>query len=224
MYIALGQEHTAPQGTKFWCQQELLVTSVICCQFQIIDDNSFWKIHCFTFFLYKSIWDQIWPCRKIGQGQPRVIIWANLVVLKHPMMHTMIQGQWPFGSGEEDLFRFLPYMAMAASSIMWPGPSFPYPIEAPYVIWLWLAQWFLRRRCLKNVDDDVWRTTEAYLSYKLTIWAFGSGELKIIKNFSICRYTKASWWKTHFLYFALIILRILQILLKRVFKVFVKCE
>ena len=25
----------SPQGTKFWCQQKLLVTSVICCQFQI---------------------------------------------------------------------------------------------------------------------------------------------------------------------------------------------
>ena len=40
--------------------------------------------------------------------------------------------------------------------------SFPHPIEAPYEIWLWLAQWFLRRRCLKSVDD-VRRTTEAYL-------------------------------------------------------------
>ena len=94
----------SPQGTKFCCQQKLLVTSVICCQFQIIDDNSFWKIHCFTFFPHKSIRDQIWPCRKIGQRQPRVIIWAHLVVLKHPMMHTKIQGYWPFGSGEEDFF------------------------------------------------------------------------------------------------------------------------
>ena len=143
MYIATEQEYTAPQGTKFWCQQKLLVTSVICCQFRIIDDNSFWKIHCFTFFPYKSIRDQIWPCRKICQGQPRVIIWAtlpcagvrndnihhlqhiwaNLVVLKHQMMHTKIQGHWPFGSGEEDFFfRFLPYMAMATILVMWPGP------------------------------------------------------------------------------------------------------
>ena len=99
-----GAGANSPQGTKFWCQQKLLVTSVICCQFQIIDDNSFWKIYCFTFFPYKSIRDQIWPCRKIGQDQPRVIIWANLVVLKHPMMHTKIQGHWPFGSGEEDFF------------------------------------------------------------------------------------------------------------------------
>ena len=56
--------------------------------------------------------------------------------------------------------------------------SFLHPIEAPYGIWLWLAQWFLRRGCLKSVDDNVRRATEAYLFYKLTKWAFGSGELK----------------------------------------------
>ena len=48
----------------------------------ISDYNSFWKIHYFTFFLYKSTRDQIWPCRKIGQGQLGVIIWTNLVVQK----------------------------------------------------------------------------------------------------------------------------------------------
>ena len=170
------------QGTKFWCQQKFLVTSVICCQFQIIDDNSFWKTHCFTFFPYKSIRDQIWPCRKIGQGQPRFIIWTNLVVLKHPMTHTKIQGHWPSGCGEEDCLRFYhiwPWRpAWSCDQDHLSQLSFPNPIEAPYEIWLWLAQWFLRR-CLKSVDDDDGRrTTEAYLSYKLTIWAFGSGELK----------------------------------------------
>ena len=48
--------------------------------FYMIDYNSFWKIHCFNFFPYKSIADQIWPCRKVGQRQPRGIIWRNLVV------------------------------------------------------------------------------------------------------------------------------------------------
>ena len=46
-------------------------------------------------------------------------------------------------------------------------------METPYEIWLQSAQWFLRRRCLKGVDDrrqtkDGRRMTEAYLSYKLT--------------------------------------------------------
>ena len=54
--------------------------------------QQFLKIHCFTFFPYKIIRNQIWPCRKIVQGQPRVIIWTNMVVLEHPMLHTKFQG------------------------------------------------------------------------------------------------------------------------------------
>ena len=49
-------------------------------------------------------------------------------------------------------------MGMAAILVMWPGPfillSFPLPKEAPYKIWLWLAKWFQRRRCLNIVDDN----------------------------------------------------------------------
>ena len=107
------------------------------------------------------------------------------------MQHTKFQGHWLFGSGE-DVFRFSPNMGMAAILVMWPGPfeqtSFPHPREAPYEIWLWLTQWFQRRRCLKSVDDV--QTTDGrtdnggllYLSYKLTKWDFGSGELKMLKN------------------------------------------
>ena len=58
----------------------------------------------------KSIRDQIWPCRR----QPRVIIWTNLVVLEHLMLHTNFQDHQLFGSREEDFLSFLPYMGMAA--------------------------------------------------------------------------------------------------------------
>ena len=73
------------------------------------------------FFLF-LIRDQSWPCRKIGQGHPRVIIWTNLAVLEHPMLHTKLQSHRPFGSGEEDFLRFLAYMDMAAILVMWPRP------------------------------------------------------------------------------------------------------
>ena len=73
------------------------------------------------------------------------------------MRHTKFQGHWPFGSGEEDFLQFLPYMGMAASwSCDQDGLnklSFLHPMETPYEIWLQSAQWFLRRRCLKSVDD-----------------------------------------------------------------------
>ena len=65
---------------------------------------------------------QIWPCRKIGQGQSRVIIWTNLIALEHPMLHTNVQSHWPFCSREEGFLRFLPYMGMVAILVMWPGP------------------------------------------------------------------------------------------------------
>ena len=37
------------------------------------------------------------------------------------MLHTKCQGHRPFGSGEEGLLRFLPYMGMAAILVMRPG-------------------------------------------------------------------------------------------------------
>ena len=66
-----------------------------------------------------------------------VIIWTNLVLLEHPMLHTKFQGRQPFGSGE-DFLRFLPYMGMAAISSCDQDRlnklSSPHPIEAPYEI------------------------------------------------------------------------------------------
>ena len=54
---------------------------------------------------YKNKMDQNWHCRKIGQGQPRVIIWTNLIWFEHPMLHTKFQGHRPFGSGKKDFFK-----------------------------------------------------------------------------------------------------------------------
>ena len=75
-----------------------------------------------NFFTYKSIGDQIWPCRKIDQRQPRDIIWTNLVVLEYPMLHINFQGRRPFDSREEDFLMFLPYMDMAAILVIRPEP------------------------------------------------------------------------------------------------------
>ena len=38
------------------------------------------------------------------------------------MLLTKFQGNRPSGSGEED-FKVFPYMAMAASLVMWPEPN-----------------------------------------------------------------------------------------------------
>ena len=95
------------------------------------------KTNNFHFFPYKSLCDQIWSWRKIGQGQPREIIWIILVVLTYTMLYTKFQGHRSIGSGEEDFIRFLPYMDMAAMLVMWPN-SFEFifiPILLQALIW-----------------------------------------------------------------------------------------
>ena len=68
---------------------------------------------------FKCIRKQIWPWR---QGQPRIILWTNLVGSTTPMLHTKSQGHRPSGSGEEDFNWFLPYMGVVAIMVMWPEP------------------------------------------------------------------------------------------------------
>ena len=85
-------------GLEFLYKHKPFVTLVICCKFLPLNDF-------LTVFPTKSIRDQIWPCRKIGHGQPRVITWTNYDGPNAPMLHTKPQGHWPFGSREEDFWR-----------------------------------------------------------------------------------------------------------------------
>ena len=123
------------------------------------------------FVQYKSRRDQIWPCHKIGQGQPRVIIWTKLVELMRSMLQIKFQGHGSFGSGEEVFLRFLPYMDMVAILVMWTGPfeqTFNPPSQGG-------CTWNGLNRPSGFRGEDVWnywqhththtyeRTTEAYL-------------------------------------------------------------
>ena len=82
--------------------------------------NSSKKSAVFTFSYRKACY-QIRPCCKIGQGQPRVMIYINFVVLHTLMLHAKFQGHWPSGSGEEEFLRFWAFLSMAAILVMWPG-------------------------------------------------------------------------------------------------------
>ena len=50
---------------------------------------------------FKRIGDQIQHCRKIGQDQPRVIIYINFVELESPILHVKSQDHRTSGSGEK---------------------------------------------------------------------------------------------------------------------------
>ena len=61
--------------------------------------------HLFTFYLlfpYKCMDNLCWPCHKISQGYPKVMIYNNVEELLSLMRHAMFQSQRPSGSGEEE--------------------------------------------------------------------------------------------------------------------------
>ena len=57
----------------------------------------------FHFSPFKCIGDLSCPCRKIGQGHPRVMIYINFVELDSPMLHAKFQNHRPSGF-QEDLY------------------------------------------------------------------------------------------------------------------------
>ena len=97
------------------------------------------------------------------------------------MLHTKPQGQWPFGSGEEDFWRVFTIFGRSGHLghvTQTPRTNF----RSPDPWRLHMAQRFWRRRSLKMVDErtDVnGRRTDdgACLYYKLTNEPKGSGEL-----------------------------------------------
>ena len=77
------------------------------------------------------------------------------------MLHTKFQGHRLIGSREEELLRFYhiwvwrPYWSCDLDHLN--ILTFPCRMEAPYEIWLQLAQWFHRRRCLKKLARNCQR-------------------------------------------------------------------
>ena len=85
-------------------------------------------------------------------------------------------------------------MGAAAVSVVWPRCCehlFHLSMEAPYNIWLWLAQWLLTSVSRVWMTDDGRTDSGARLYYKLTYEPKGSGELKIQDPISICSWLYA---------------------------------
>ena len=85
-----------PQGLKFSININLLSI----CLFPV---NFTHYISILSFFPFKCIGDLSLPCRKKGQGHPRVMIYVNYGGPASPMLHTKFRGNRPTGSGEEDV-------------------------------------------------------------------------------------------------------------------------
>ena len=100
-------------------------------------------------------------------------------------------------------------MGMTAILFMWPGTfeqTFV-PLSHGSSIWnLTFIGPVVSEEMFKECGQRRWRTTEVYLSYKLTKWAFGSGELK--KNLKLggevesgkCQIVSTFWTKKQSFY------------------------
>ena len=73
---------------------------------------------------YVLAFSHSWPCCKIGQGQPMVIIWTMLVLLQYPILHIKFQGDRSTVSRKE-ILKFLPWTSMVDMLVMCPGLFFP---------------------------------------------------------------------------------------------------
>ena len=70
--------------------------------FQVNGCNSFWKKQLFSLFpMEKPSLEKFDHCHKIGQGQPRVIVWTNYNGLESPMLNTKFRGNLATSSGED---------------------------------------------------------------------------------------------------------------------------
>ena len=59
-----------------------------------------------------------WPCHKMGQDHPKVMIYIYFVELLSLMLHARFQNHRPSGSGENILKMCLLFIAMAAILVM----------------------------------------------------------------------------------------------------------
>ena len=69
MYIAPGQGAYSPRGQSFDVSRNFLSLRSSVASFESQTTIVSEKIHCFTFFPYKSIRDQIWPCHRSRSTQ-----------------------------------------------------------------------------------------------------------------------------------------------------------
>ena len=115
--------------------------------FQVSGCNSFWKIQCF----HLSLNHQIWPCRKISQCQPKVIICTNYIISSNFWCNIPGFNKIRCIGSREDVFWRVYYHiwpwqpSWSCDQHHFTKSSFLCIQELTYKIWLEMAKWFLRK-------------------------------------------------------------------------------
>ena len=159
MYIAPGQGHTAPRGQSFDVNRNFLSLQSSVASF---------KSHRWQYFLKNPLF-YLFPIQK-HKGPNLTLPENRSRSTQGHQLSKFCSTQAPddvYQDSRSLAFWFRRRRFFLGFYHIWPWrPSwsydqdhlskflFPHNIDAPYEIWLWLAQWFLRRRCLKSVDDD----------------------------------------------------------------------
>ena len=115
----------------------------------------------------------------VGQGQPMIIIWTNLVGPTTLMLHTKSQGHRPSGYWEEDFWRVFTIYGRGShlghvTRTIWTD------FCSPTLRSLHMKYEFNWPSCFRGEDVwKCWRTPDAWVTGILLAhqWAFGSGEL-----------------------------------------------
>ena len=100
------------------------------------------------------------------------------------MLHTKPQGHWPFGSGEEDFWKFFTIYGVAAILIMWPRAHKQTFVPPSHWGSIWNLALISPAALEKKIFENGGRTDNGrpddgpWLYYKLTNEPKGSGELK----------------------------------------------
>ena len=84
----------------------------------ILDSTVLKKINFSKYFPFKCIRKQLWPWRKVGQGQPRIVIWTNLAGLTSPMLHTKHTYIWFWRRFLKGFYN----MGISVILVMWSRP------------------------------------------------------------------------------------------------------
>ena len=93
---------------------------------------SFWKIHCFTFFPYKSIRDQIWHWSKVNPGSPFEQTW-----LQYSSAWCYIPSFNNIGQSKEDFYHIWAWwLSWSCDQDHLSKLSLPHAKKAPCGIWL----------------------------------------------------------------------------------------
>ena len=130
MYIEPQGRGRQPPGVKFF---SININFLSIC---ILPTSFLHLIPFYYFFPFECISELSFPCRKIGQGHPRVMIYTNFVELHCLLLHAKFQNHRPSGSGEGRFSKVFAIYSHGGHLGHVTLSIYALPNDAPHKVWL----------------------------------------------------------------------------------------